>query len=100
MKEPSRRLRPSSDVKCSCSNVRPKDACPRPAVCARSTKNGPKYGVERSTVPSSGLRRYRNALEDVGTGSVARFASSAREIVSVVACVDARSRSGLPVCTD
>src|SRR5262249_19055374 len=72
----------------------------RPAVCARSTKNGPKYGVARSTVPSSGLRRYTNALDDVGTGNVPRLARSAREMVSVVACVDALSRAGLPVCTD
>src|SRR5436190_22118385 len=34
------------------------------------------------------------------TGSVARFASRAREIVSLVACAAAASRSTLPVSTD
>jgi len=46
------------------------------------------------------LRQQSNAPEDVGTGNVARFARSAREIVSLVACAAARSRSTLPVATD
>ena len=55
--EPSRRLWPSSDVKWNCCTVAPNDAWPRPAVSARSRKNGPKVCVGRCIVPSSGFSR-------------------------------------------
>src|SRR6185436_18495453 len=41
-----------------------------------------------------------NELEEVVTGSVARRVSRAREIVSLVICAAARSRSKSPVCTE
>src|SRR5579872_7087723 len=100
MSDPSRRFRPSSDVKFSCWNESPNDAWWRPAVWARSTKNGPKLCVERSTVPSSGFKRYTKPLDEVATGSVARFASTAREIVWLVASAAVRSRWKSPVDTD
>jgi hypothetical protein len=78
----------------------PNDAWRRPAVSARSMKKGPKLCVARSTVPSAGFRRYRKAPDEVATGSVARLARSAFEIVSLVASAAARSRSMLSVATD
>src|SRR6185436_16039129 len=78
----------------------PNDAWWRPAVSARSMKNGPKLCVARSTVPSAGFRRYTNAPDELVTGSVARLARSAREMVSLVASAASRSRSMLPVATD
>src|SRR6476619_1105706 len=75
-------------------------ARPLPVVCARSTKDGPKVCVTRSTVPSCGFKRRANAPGDAGTGSVARFARKARAIVSLVAWAALRSRSTLPVATD
>src|SRR6185295_1548782 len=78
----------------------PTDAWWRPAVSARSMKNGPKLCVARSTVPSAGLRRYTNAPDEEVSGRVARLARSALEIVSLVARAASRSRSMLPVATD
>src|SRR4029079_17670537 len=91
---------PSSDENWKCWKVTPNEERPRPAVSARSRKNGPKVWVGRSTVPSSGLNRYTTAPDVDGTGSVARLASSARDIVSLAACAASRSRCGLPVSTD
>src|SRR3954464_2824693 len=98
--DPSRGLRRSRDENWKCWKVTPSEARPRPAVRARSRKNGPKVCVGRSTVPSSGWTRKTNAPDEDGTGSVARLARSAREIVSLVACAASRSRSTLPVWTD
>src|SRR5689334_17945355 len=53
----------------------------------------------RSGAPSSGFSRYTNPLDEVGTGKVARFASSAREIVALAPSAAARPPSTLPVCT-
>jgi hypothetical protein len=54
---PVRRWLPSSDPNDAYCSVKPSDACPPPAVSARSTKNGPNVSLARSTVPRVGFSR-------------------------------------------
>ena len=46
------------------------------------------------------VQLIHESADEVGTGSVAMLASSARKSCPVVACAATRSRSTLPVCTD
>ena len=62
-------------------------------------KNGPKLSLARSTVPSSGLKRYEKPPDDELKGVVVSSVSSSRPIVSRVTSADSASLTKSPVGT-